>query len=224
MKRTLLFLAAFPLSVLAALNGKVVSIHDGDTLTLLTEQNKQVKVRLAEIDTPEFAQPFGTKSRQMLADMVFSKQISVDVTDTDRYGRKVGKIYLGDTWVNREMVKQGGAWVYRQYNHSPELLADEANAKTNKLGLWSLPESERMPPWEWRKNGKKAAFSGQSTPAVKSVKVAKSDSDSGFSCGGKNICRDMDSCDEAYFYLEQCGMRKLDRDHDGIPCESICGG
>ncbi len=224
MKRTLLFLAALPLSVLAALNGKVVSIHDGDTLTLLTEQNKQVKVRLAEIDTPEFAQPFGTKSRQMLADMVFSKQISVDVTDTDRYGRKVGKIYLGDTWVNREMVKQGGAWVYRQYNHSPELLADEANAKTNKLGLWSLPESERMPPWEWRKNGKKAAFSGQSTPAVKSVKVAKSDSDSGFSCGGKNICRDMDSCDEAYFYLEQCGMRKLDRDHDGIPCESICGG
>lgn len=134
MKRTLLFLAALPLSVLAALNGKVVSIHDGDTLTLLTEQNKQVKVRLAEIDTPEFAQPFGTKSRQMLADMVFSKQISVDVTDTDRYGRKVGKIYLGDTWVNREMVKQGGAWVYRQYNHSPNYWLMKPTPKPINLG------------------------------------------------------------------------------------------
>ncbi len=224
MKWILCFFAAISFNSFAALNGKVISIHDGDTLTLLTEQNQQVKVRLAEIDTPESAQPFGSKSRQMLADMVFSKQISVDVTDTDRYGRKVGKIYLGDTWVNREMVKQGGAWVYRQYSHSPELLADEANAKSNKLGLWSLPESERMPPWEWRKNGKKAAFFGQSTPTVKSVKVVKSDGDSSFSCGGKNVCRDMDSCEEAYFYLEQCGLRKLDRDHDGIPCESICGG
>lgn len=224
MKRILFFISLFPFSVFAALTGKVVSIHDGDTLTLLTKQNQQVKVRLAEIDTPESTQPFGTKSRQMLTDMVFSKQISVDVTDTDRYGRKVGKIYLGDTWVNREMVKQGGAWVYRQYNHSPELLTDETNAKANKLGLWSLPESERMPPWEWRKNGKKVAFSGQSTPVAKSVKVAKSDNDSGFSCGGKNVCREMDSCEEAYFYLEQCGMGRLDRDHDGIPCESICGG
>lgn len=224
MKRISFFISLFPFSVFAALTGNVVSIHDGDTLTLLTKQNQQVKVRLAEIDTPESAQPFGSKSRQMLADMVFSKQISVDVTDTDRYGRKVGKIYISNIWVNREMVKQGGAWVYRQYNNSPELLADEANAKANKLGLWSLPESERMPPWEWRKNGKKSSFSGQSTPAVKSVKVAKSDSDSGFNCGGKRVCRDMDSCDEAYFYLEQCGMRKLDRDHDGIPCESICGG
>lgn len=42
---------------------------------------------------------------------------------------------------------------------------------------------------------------------------------------GKRTCKDMDSCADARFHLEQCGMTKLDRDGDGdgVPCESICG-
>lgn len=45
---------------------------------------------------------------------------------------------------------------------------------------------------------------------------------SGLSCGGKTVCRQMDSCDEAYHYLNQCGIGRLDGDGDGVPCESIC--
>lgn len=45
-----------------------------------------------------------------------------------------------------------------------------------------------------------------------------------FSCDdGKRTCKDMDSCDDAKFHLRECGMQKLDRDRDGVPCESICG-
>jgi Excalibur calcium-binding domain len=46
---------------------------------------------------------------------------------------------------------------------------------------------------------------------------------SGFQCSGKTKCKEMDSCEEAYFYLKKCGVSRLDRDHDGVPCESICG-
>ena len=47
-------------------------------------------------------------------------------------------------------------------------------------------------------------------------------SSSGFDCAGKSTCGQMTSCAEARFYLNSCGVRKLDRDGDGIPCESIC--
>ncbi len=69
--------------------GKVVKVADGDTLTLLTD-GRQIKVRLAEIDTPEKGQPFGNKAKQALAEMVFGKQVKVIVVDVDRYGRTVG--------------------------------------------------------------------------------------------------------------------------------------
>ncbi|MFB9061263.1 MULTISPECIES: excalibur calcium-binding domain-containing protein [Sphingobium] len=32
----------------------------------------------------------------------------------------------------------------------------------------------------------------------------------------------MDSCSEAYHYLNECGLSRLDGDGDGVPCESIC--
>lgn len=72
---------------------KVIGVYDGDTLTCLTEAKKQIKVRLAEIDTPEKAQPYGTKSQQALSSLVFGKQVQLNVQETDRYGRSVARIY-----------------------------------------------------------------------------------------------------------------------------------
>jgi len=46
---------------------------------------------------------------------------------------------------------------------------------------------------------------------------------SGMKCETKKYCKEMTSCKEAYFYLEKCGVYRLDRDKDGIPCEKICG-
>ena len=44
----------------------------------------------------------------------------------------------------------------------------------------------------------------------------------GMKCEHKHKCSQMKSCKEAYFYLEVCGVKKLDRDNDGIPCEKLC--
>ncbi len=41
-------------------------------------------------------------------------------------------------------------------------------------------------------------------------------------CGAKRRCSQMKSCKEACFYLLKCGLTRLDRDKDGIPCEKIC--
>jgi len=72
--------------------GRVVGVTDGDTLTLLEPGKQQIKVRLAEIDTPEAAQPYGNRAKQELSKLVFGKTITVKVQDTDRYGRTWSRI------------------------------------------------------------------------------------------------------------------------------------
>jgi endonuclease YncB( thermonuclease family) len=154
-------LALFALSALArdpvgtVLTGDVVKIADGDTLTLLTADKEQVKIRLAEIDTPERKQPYYQKAKQALADRVFRETIAVEIIDWDRYGRAVGKISLNGEHVNAWMVAEGHAWVYRKYSDDPKMLELETAAREKKLGIWGLSESEQMPPWEWRRRSRK---------------------------------------------------------------------
>ena len=186
--------------------GKVVGITDGDTVTVLT-YDKQTKIRLAEIDTPEKNQPYGKKAKKALSDFIFGRTVRIEVQTIDRYGRTVGKIYLDNLNINKEMVKAGHAWVYRRYAKDETLFKLEKHAKQNMLGLWALPEEQRIAPWEWRR-GKRS--------------MMKKETSTSFQCRGKTTCKQMQSCSEARFYLMQWGLTRLDRDKDGIPCESLC--
>jgi endonuclease YncB( thermonuclease family) len=131
------------------LTGRVVAIADGDTLTLLTPDRRQVKVRLHGIDTPEARQPFGNRARQALSELAFQKPARVEVQDTDRYGRTVGRVYVGPVDVNAELVRHGMAWVYTRYNRDPALPQLEAEARAARRGLWADPQP--VPPWDWRR-------------------------------------------------------------------------
>jgi len=155
MKRFLICLTFFTLSVNVALagtvfSGKVVRVSDGDTIVVLVD-HRQVKVRLHGIDTPERAQPWGRQATKALAHLVAGRVVEVEQTDTDRYERVVGKVFVDQLDVNRQLVADGHAWVYRKYSQDPELISAEAAARKDKRGLWALPEPERIPPWEWRK-------------------------------------------------------------------------
>jgi endonuclease YncB( thermonuclease family) len=136
------------------ITGKVVKIADGDTLTILDSSNEQHRIRLAGIDAPEKGQPFGIKARQALGDKVFSQTVRIEVIDVDRYKREVGRIYLGERFVNMEMVRDGFAWRYVQYDKPGEFSAAEADAREHRRGLWADPNP--TPPWEWRKTKREA--------------------------------------------------------------------
>jgi Micrococcal nuclease (thermonuclease) homologs len=108
--------------------GKVISITDGDTVTVLTD-NKQIKVRLAEIDTPEKNQPYGKNAKKALSDFIFGKIVQIKFETIDRYGRTIGKIFLDNQNINKEMVKLGHAWVYIHYARDKTLFALEKEAR-----------------------------------------------------------------------------------------------
>lgn len=132
------------------LTGRVVRVADGDTVSVLDRHNKQHKVRLYAIDTPERDQPHGKAAREALARLVADRQVGVVVVEKDSYGRTVGTLYQGDTNINVTMVATGNAWWYRHYApHNRKLEASEKLAKEQGLGLWA--GSRPVPPWDWRR-------------------------------------------------------------------------
>ena len=189
---------------LRILNGRVVGVTDGDTLTLLVDR-VQFRIRLAQIDAPESNQPYGKRAKSALSALAFGKQARVEVVDIDRYGRTVGEVFVDGIDVNREMVREGHAWAYTKYSHTTEIIELEDSARIAKKGLWALPENQREPPWIWRHPPRK--------PKPKAGPLA---------CGTRSYCREMATCEEARFYFEKCGVHSLDGDSDGVPCESLC--
>lgn len=155
----LLTSAALSLGITSAnaakqITGEVVGVSDGDTVTILSDGD-QIKVRLAEIDAPEKAQAFGTRSKQSLSDMCFRKNAKIETSGKDRYGRFIGRIYCFTPGVktgidaNAEQIRRGMAWVFDRYVTDRDLYRIQDDARDARRGLWA--DQSPTPPWEWRK-------------------------------------------------------------------------
>jgi micrococcal nuclease len=147
------FLASLALaaSVLCAesFTGRVVGVHDGDTLTVLVDE-RHVKVRLQGIDAPELAQSFGQQSRQALSALVFGQTVVVEVVDLDRYHRTVAHVSVLGRDVGAVLVRAGLAWWYQRYAPDDDALRHgEADARAQHRGLWR--DAAPMAPWDWRR-------------------------------------------------------------------------
>lgn len=189
----------------------VLQVVDGDTIDVVPlPGGKETRIRLAGIDAPERAQPHGAEATRALSLAILGREVRIRVEDVDRYGRTVGRVFLEGGDVNHGLVRAGLAWAYRQYTRDAALLEAEATAQSERRGLWT--DSNPQPPWAWRA-ARRRAESPSPGPAI----------DAGDDrCGTRSYCSEMRSCAEARFFLENCGLTRLDGDGDGVPCESIC--
>jgi endonuclease YncB( thermonuclease family) len=197
---------------------KVIVVLDGDTV-LVRRAGGQVKIRLAEIDAPEKAQTFGETSKRSLSGMVLGKQVRVASQAVDQYGRLVAHLNVNGLDVNAEQIRRGMAWEYSNFHNNQALIALQNEAKQAPRGLWA--QSNPTPPWEWRKQHPNI-FSSQSSAAVSYVTTSINTTFLDPSCGNKKHCSEMSSCEEAKHYFAQCGLKTLDSDKDGVPCEKLC--
>lgn len=147
------------MSVVGSLRGetiacRVVNIHDGDTITVLSPAGPRVKIRLDGIDAPELDQPFGLEAKQALSGMVFGRTITLQITGTDRYERVLVLAYVDKFNVNLSLVSAGFAWHYADYSKDVILAKAQVRAQAARSGLWQ--EENPTPPWEWRIKGENA--------------------------------------------------------------------
>lgn len=139
----LLLISLNSLALADVLIGDVVSVSDGDTITLLDANKSQHKIRLAGIDAPEKTQAFGQPSKKSLSDLIFHKQVTVYWEKTDRHQRILCKVTLDAQDVCLEQVKLGMAWHYKQYQRDQsqedriKYSRAEEEARKRRIGLWS---------------------------------------------------------------------------------------
>ncbi len=151
------------------LQGKVVKVADGDTVTILDDTGKKHRIRLAGIDAPEKNQSYGDVSTQSLVELVSSKTVTIEFEKHDRYKRIVGKVLVdppGEVFcmaidcvkkidAGLEQVKAGLAWHYKKYQGEQgeedreAYSVAESVARKKQLGLWK--GGEKIPPWVWRR-------------------------------------------------------------------------
>lgn len=151
------------------LSGVVSRVADGDTLDV-SAGGRTVTVRLEGIDAPEGGQPFSAEARRHLRVVAFGQRVTVVPSDTDRYGRLVGRVLVGADDRGRggkdageEMLRAGLAWHFKRYSSDPGLAQLEAAARARRIGLWSDPSA--MAPWTWRSRERPGRSASPGSPS-----------------------------------------------------------
>lgn len=147
MKKLSYILILFFLSCNEIKTGKVVSVHDGDSLTLLLRNGDKIRVRLAECDANELDQPFGYEAKEFTENHLLNRTIEIKQVAIDKYKRHVCKVYINGQYFDKELVLAGWAVVYRKYA-SYDMYNAELEAKNKGVGIWS---QEEIMPFKWRK-------------------------------------------------------------------------
>lgn len=139
------------------IKGTVINVIDGDTIKILSTDQKEYKIKLYGIDAPELKQYFGIEAKETLEEMILNKFVTVNYEKRGFYKRIIGKVFIlpPGSSINLKMVRFGMAWHYKKYSKDEDLAFAEAAAQKDKWGLWKYEDA--VPPWEWRKEYKALA-------------------------------------------------------------------
>ncbi len=137
---TILFLSVTLLSVACQQPSDVAvvtQIVDGDTIVIKGGHY----VRYIGVDAPEKGEFYYAEAKQMNEELVAGKKVRLerDISGSDKYGRLLHYVYVGDTFVNAEMVKQGCAWAKAyppDVKYQVYLESVEKEARQSKMGVW----------------------------------------------------------------------------------------
>lgn len=136
------------------IEGRVIAVEDGDTITVQGADGAVFPVRLQAIDAPEFKQDNFKNSKKSLSSLVLNKEVKVLVVSKDADGRQIGTVWVDGLDIGLIQLEKGMAWHYKRYAYeqTPEARKQYADAQTkaqaDQLGIWD--EKRPIPPWVFR--------------------------------------------------------------------------
>ncbi|MBC7543054.1 MAG: thermonuclease family protein [Candidatus Sericytochromatia bacterium] len=147
--------------------GTCIRVSDGDTIAVqVPGQPKPEKIRLLGIDCPEVAhsakdpgqEPWGTRAADFAKTLMLNKQVRIetDVQTRDKYGRMLGYVFVGKTFVNLELVKAGHAMLLTyapNVKYVDQIVVAQREARNAKRGIWSPQDKLTESPHTYRHNG-----------------------------------------------------------------------
>jgi endonuclease YncB( thermonuclease family) len=146
-----------PLSTADTLNGRVVAVADGDTLSLLVGR-QQYTIRIAGIDAPERHQVWGDRSKTNLSRLSMNQMAVAECARAEQQGQKICKLTVKAVDIGLEQIQAGMAWWYWELARElkPEVQSAyqgaELMAKLRRQGLWR--ETNPVPPWEFKRENR----------------------------------------------------------------------
>jgi endonuclease YncB( thermonuclease family) len=168
MKKSNSILLALALSLAAwaavaeTIEGRVIGVADGDTITLLLVSGTTKtprKIRVSGIDAPEKAQAFGAVAKDAMSQLAFGSDATAECRTVDRYGRSICLVRVKGIDVGLRMIELGLAWHYKKYantqprEESASYALLETASRAAKRGLWRDLDTDAppVPPWDWRR-------------------------------------------------------------------------
>jgi micrococcal nuclease len=188
--------------------GVVSNIVDGDTIDVLIG-GQEFRVRYIGINTPETDELFGSQATEQNRLLVSGQEVTLykDVSETDQYGRLLRYVFVGDLFVNYELVRRGYAQV-ASYPPDTACISTfqtaQAEARNSRAGLWAQPASTNTPIPSNNGGGATCSCTGPD-----------------LDCGNFDTHAEAQSC---YEYCNSQGygdVHRLDGDDDGSACESL---
>lgn len=138
------------------LQGRVIRVADGDSLTVRGKSGEAYRIRLQGIDAPEKKQPHGQQCRKSLRQLASKQIANVDVYKQDRYRRLVGKVIINNTDMALKQITTGCGWHYKHYAREQSrtdrdaYAQAEVEARNARRGLWQ--DKSPQAPWDYRRS------------------------------------------------------------------------
>lgn len=149
------------------IEGRVMEVEDGDTMTVMRPDQTTVTVRLLAIDAPEFKQDSFKRSKKSLSELVMNKDVTVNVVTKDSLDRLIGTVLVDGQDVGLLQLEKGMAWHYLRFSYEQtadarrQYAESQAKAQSDGVGIWK--EKRPIPPWVFR--GDLAVAPRPSSPA-----------------------------------------------------------
>lgn len=129
--------------------GKVISVIDGNTIEILTNEKETLRIMFHGIDCPELDQQFGDKAKRYLEKLILEKEVDVKIYGKDRWGNKLAVVLVENKIDPRiNLLKEGLAWTAER-NPQEDLEELKQKAQEKGKGLWK--EESPTPPWIYRR-------------------------------------------------------------------------